>query len=91
MAVQAAAGSADDFVGRLFGAVSAAAEIMTIDLGLRMGYYRALADGVPWSGGEVISEVDVVVHDQLASRRRRTGAGSCSGVAVSSAMEASER
>jgi hypothetical protein len=36
--------TADEFVGRLFGAVSGAAEIYTIDLGLRLGYYRTLVD-----------------------------------------------
>jgi 2-polyprenyl-3-methyl-5-hydroxy-6-metoxy-1,4-benzoquinol methylase len=47
--------SADEFAGRLFGAVSAAAEMYTVDLGLRLGYYRALLEAGAVTAPELAS------------------------------------
>ena len=47
------AGDVDAFAERIFGAVLGAQLVQAIDLGDRLGWYRALADGGPATSGEL--------------------------------------
>ena len=48
-----APGDVDAFAERIFGAVLGAQLTQAIDLGDRLGWYRALADGGPATSGEL--------------------------------------
>ena len=52
------AGEVDAFAERIFGAVLGAQLIQAIDLGDRLGWYRALADGGPTTSAELAARTD---------------------------------
>ncbi len=55
---EALAGEVDAFAERIFGAVLGAQLIQAIDLGDRLGWYRALADGGPTTSAELAARTD---------------------------------
>ena len=55
---RAPAGEVDAFAERIFGAVLGAQLIQAIDLGDRLGWYRALADGGPTTSAELAARTD---------------------------------
>ena len=58
MATQAEEAQRDAFVERLFGAALGAYELMTVHLGDRLGYYRALAEGGEATSAELADATD---------------------------------